>query len=75
MASNHITINGLGGKVKGNNSLTKSFFGSVFTIVIEWQERASMRHSLGTLDKIYLDDMGISTQDALGEAAKPFWRK
>ena len=74
MASNHIIINGLGGNAKGTTGLTKNFLGSAIATIVKWQERASMRHHLATLDKNYLDDMGVSTHQALEEIAKPFWR-
>ena len=39
-----------------------------------WQERASQRTQLASLDGRILKDMGISRADAAHEAAKPFWR-
>lgn len=39
-----------------------------------WQERASQRHALASLDDHLLKDLGISRAEALCEAAKPFWR-
>ena len=40
-----------------------------------WQERATQRHMLATLDDASLRDIGLSRADAAREAAKPFWRR
>lgn len=74
MASNHIVINDLGGNATGKSKIRYGFFGSIVESVIKWQERASMRHQLASLDKKYLVDMGVSSQNALDEISKPFWR-
>lgn len=74
MSSNHIIINDLGGNATGNSKIKHGFFGSIFESVVKWQERASMRHQLASLDKKYLVDMGVSSQNALDEISKPFWR-
>ncbi|MEH6526221.1 MAG: hypothetical protein V7723_09120 [Sneathiella sp.] len=74
MASNHIIINDLGGNAARNSEVKRGFFGSVVETVVKWQERASMRHQLASLDKKYLVDMGVSSQNALDEISKPFWR-
>jgi len=39
-----------------------------------YQERASSRAMLRTMDDRMRRDMGISYEDALREAYKPFWR-
>lgn len=33
-----------------------------------------MRHQLASLDKKYLNDMGIASHHAQDEISKPFWR-
>ena len=43
------------------------------TIVI-WLNRRQGRRDLSELDDRLLADVGISRQDALREAGKPFWR-
>jgi uncharacterized protein YjiS (DUF1127 family) len=43
------------------------------TIVI-WLNRRQGRRDLGELDERLLADIGISREDALWEAGKPFWR-
>ena len=42
--------------------------------LLAWHERARQRRALLTLSEHMLRDIGISRADALGEAAKPFWR-
>lgn len=39
-----------------------------------WQERASQRRHLASLDDRLLKDMGIFRADVEVEASKPFWR-
>jgi len=38
-----------------------------------WQKRFEQRQQLGRQDTRSLHDMGMSRQEAAGEAAKPFW--
>ena len=42
-------------------------------VLYEWQERASTRHRLMTLDGRMLKDIGLSAADAEREGRKPFW--
>ncbi len=42
--------------------------------LLTWQQRASQRRHLATLDARLLHDTGISREDALAEARKPFWQ-
>ncbi len=41
--------------------------------LLRWQELASQRRALLTLDARMLADIGISRADAAREAARPFW--
>jgi len=41
--------------------------------VLVWQERASMRHNLASLDQENLCDMGLTASDVSHEIRKPFW--
>ncbi|MBL4666320.1 MAG: DUF1127 domain-containing protein [Sneathiella sp.] len=43
--------------------------------VLVWQERASMRHSLATLDQENLSDIGLTASDISQEIRKPFWQQ
>jgi uncharacterized protein YjiS (DUF1127 family) len=43
-------------------------------VLLTWSERARQRRELASLDEKLLRDIGISRADAIGEAAKPFWR-
>lgn len=38
-----------------------------------WLQRARQRRRLATLDAHLLRDVGLTRQDALAEAGKPFW--
>jgi uncharacterized protein YjiS (DUF1127 family) len=42
--------------------------------VLAWHDRARQRRTLMELSDHMLRDIGLSRADALGEAAKPFWR-
>jgi uncharacterized protein YjiS (DUF1127 family) len=39
-----------------------------------WIARSGQRHDLANLDHHLLEDIGVTSQDAAREAAKPFWR-
>jgi uncharacterized protein YjiS (DUF1127 family) len=39
-----------------------------------WLDRRRGRQELSSLDDRLLDDIGISREDALWKASKPFWR-
>ncbi|XSC47841.1 DUF1127 domain-containing protein [Bradyrhizobium sp. RDT10] len=43
---------------------------------LDWAERRRQRIALRELadDKHFLDDLGLTREQALDEAAKPFWR-
>ena len=47
--------------------------GRAIAVLYEWQERASTRHRLMTLDGRMLEDIGLSRADAEREGRKPFW--
>ena len=42
-------------------------------VVQRWNQRSRQRIALRDLDAVQLRDIGISREDALREAAKPFW--
>ena len=42
-------------------------------VVQRWNQRSRQRTALRDLDAAQLNDIGISREDALREAAKPFW--
>jgi len=63
------------GRNTGVSSTAKhGFFGKIIGTVVVWQERASSRHHLASLDKKYLTDMGMTYWTAQDEVSKPFWR-
>ncbi|PHQ71812.1 MAG: hypothetical protein COB93_02225 [Sneathiella sp.] len=63
------------GRNTGISSAPKlSLFGNIAQTVLTWQERASSRHQLASLDKKYLTDMGLTYHRAQDEISKPFWR-
>lgn len=43
-------------------------------LALTWRHNAVTRHQLAQLDDEQLHDIGITRQDALREAARPFWR-
>lgn len=40
----------------------------------QWRQRASDRRHLSKLDDHVLSDVGLTRQEVIDEAAKPFWR-
>lgn len=40
-----------------------------------WRQRARSRQELARLEERLLHDIGVSAEDALREARKPFWRR
>ena len=42
-------------------------------VVQRWNQRRRQQMALRDLDAVQLRDIGISREDALREAAKPFW--
>ncbi|MEX1034917.1 MAG: hypothetical protein WDZ54_03110 [Sneathiella sp.] len=59
--------------VSGYGSST-GFMGSITGAILKWQERATMRHHLASLDKVYLTDMGLSASQIETETGKAFWQ-
>ena len=48
---------------------------SLLDLLLSWQERASMRRALESLDDHALKDIGLSRDRIACEVRKPFWRK
>ena len=48
---------------------------SLLDLLLSWQERASMRRALESLDDRALKDIGLSRDRIACEVRKPFWRK
>jgi uncharacterized protein YjiS (DUF1127 family) len=40
-----------------------------------WSSRISERQALAELDDRFLKDIGVSREEAVREAAKPFWQR
>lgn len=55
-------------------SLVRSLPGRLWHALLLYQERASGRAALRTMDPRMRQDMGLRYEDALREAYKPFWR-
>ena len=47
---------------------------SAWTMVLDWQSRASRRSHLEALDDHLLRDVGLTRDDIRRELDKPFWR-
>ncbi|MCG8490706.1 MAG: DUF1127 domain-containing protein [Sneathiellales bacterium] len=52
----------------------RGFLSTVTRTVLTWQERASMRHQLASLNEENLSDIGLTAHQAAMEARKPFWQ-
>ena len=46
----------------------------VFRVLCIWQERYLMRKRMANLDDHLLDDIGLTRDQVLAEADKPFWQ-
>ncbi|GAB4372994.1 MAG: hypothetical protein Kow00114_34760 [Kiloniellaceae bacterium] len=44
-------------------------------VLIVWQKRIGDREALRTMTAAQLKDIGLAREDALREAAKPFWQR
>lgn len=47
---------------------------AVVALVLAWSERHRMRRGLAALSDHALRDIGLSRDDVMSEAEKPFWR-
>lgn len=47
---------------------------SAFDTLLTWQERASQRAALDSLDDRMLKDIGLSRSMIAAEVGRPFWR-
>lgn len=45
-----------------------------FGLTRQWRQRASERRHLSRLNDHVLADLGLTRQEVIDEAAKPFWR-
>jgi len=43
-------------------------------LVQTWNERSRQRRALAQLSTYQLKDIGVSNEDAISEASKPFWK-
>ena len=80
MKAAHYEVSGDGLVPPSLNSGTKltgagEFASHAFKTLVEWNRRATMRKHLLDLSPRMLRDMGLSLEDAMLEAEKPFWRK
>ncbi len=65
------------GSAAGYDQEISSFPMAILRVICVWLERARSRRALrelAELDGCRLADIGLSRQDALREASKPFWR-
>ena len=47
---------------------------SIFDLLLDWQDRATMRANLKSMNNRMLKDVGLSAADVNRETEKPFWR-
>ncbi len=47
---------------------------ALFAILCLWQRRVEMRARMAQLDARTLDDIGLSREQVMAEAKKPFWK-
>ncbi|MCU0894971.1 MAG: DUF1127 domain-containing protein [Rhodospirillales bacterium] len=52
----------------------QEFLISAFERLGDWQERIGQRRRLMMMDERMLHDLGLCRDDAIAEAAKPFWK-
>ena len=45
-----------------------------FTVLLEWQRRMAARYMMIEMEERILRDIGITREDVLKEAQKPFWK-
>ena len=55
------------------NSQSRSNLTAMIHLTQAWQERSRQRRALALLNTYQLNDIGISAEDAINEANKPFW--
>ena len=48
--------------------------GHAWRTAIAWYERAHQRRQLAALSREQLRDIGVTYEDAMAEAVKPFWQ-
>ena len=56
----------------GNGSGNR--IGRIGSAVLLWRRRSVQRSALASLDARMLNDIGLSREQAVEEAAKPFWQ-
>ncbi len=47
---------------------------AAFAVIRVWMARSHQRQQLAELENHRLNDIGITREEALAEAGKPFWR-
>ncbi len=67
----HLSPGGLGETFGGLLRLPSA----ILDTLLLWQDRATQRSRLNTLDDRMLKDIGVSRAEAVREAAIPFWRE
>jgi uncharacterized protein YjiS (DUF1127 family) len=52
---------------------TRALLANFFRTLMRWQVRAEQRRVLSELDDSALRDIGLTRDEALAEASRPFW--
>jgi len=64
-----------GGWTAGRGGLARRVFAALASVLVVWQKRIRDREALQSMTAAQLTDIGITREDALQEAEKPFWHR
>ncbi|WP_340120122.1 DUF1127 domain-containing protein [Pelagibius sp. 7325] len=64
-----------GGWTAGRGGLARRVCAALASVLVVWQKRIRDREALQSMTAAQLADIGITREDALCEAEKPFWHR
>ena len=64
-----------GGWTAGRGGVAWRVFLALTDVLVVWQKRIRDREALQSMTAAQLTDIGITREDALREAEKPFWHR
>lgn len=59
----------------GRGGVARRVFAALAAVLVVWQKRIGDREALQAMTAAQLMDIGITREDALREAEKPFWHR